>query len=212
MKFCLAVAALFLLSVQLSAQTVRPKGSFQFHIGLPIIIGNQAFKGMMQGLVSGTAHYQYTLKNSMSFGVGVNYDYFTINEFKIPEKRFGGMHAPVAFIKFGQEKFYSSSFGTDFSVKAGYGVNVLNSKGVAGQPSYSQMIQAGYLEPNLGFILVSDERTAFKINIGYTIHSFGFWPYMIGLKTNGGYNPKNFSDPTTSLVFGFVYVHYFRMR
>ena len=44
----------------LVAQNIKPKGSFQVHIGLPVNIANEPFKGFMQGLVIGSAHYQLT--------------------------------------------------------------------------------------------------------------------------------------------------------
>jgi hypothetical protein len=208
-----ALTILFCLNLVLAqAQSLEPKGSVQFNVGLPINLGNEAFKGIMQGLVNGSFHYQYTLKNSISFGIGANYTYFDVNEFKVSEPLFGGMHTPAVFLKLGSEKFHTSTFGTDISVKAGIAQTVINTSANKENGVNSVLIQSSYIEPMLGLIMLSDEKFGLRFNFSYGIYGFGFTPYQLGLNSHEGFNPKEFSKVTSFFSFGFAYTHYFRMH
>ena len=76
---------LFLISISLNikAQKIDPDDSFTFELCLPNSFVNKPYKTIMQGLVSASPYYQYTLKSGISFGAGVHYSYFAINEFRI---------------------------------------------------------------------------------------------------------------------------------
>jgi hypothetical protein len=190
---------------------MRPKGSFQVGIGLPVSLANEVFKGIMQGLVNGSILYNYTLKNSISFGAGVNYTYFNVNEFKVNEPLFGGMHTPAAFLKIGLEKFHSSNFGTDFSIKVGYAESFITTNLNRENGVDPYRVSSTYFEPIIGLILVGDEETAFKFNFSFATYGFGFRPNYLGLKSNAGYDPVDFTKVVTHISVGFSYVHYFRM-
>ncbi|MFM7387640.1 MAG: hypothetical protein ACKO5L_05730, partial [Bacteroidota bacterium] len=66
--------------------------SFVIELGLPNAFVNAPFKNIMQGLVYVSPMYQYTLKSGISFGAGVHYSYFNVNQFRINQKVYGGMH------------------------------------------------------------------------------------------------------------------------
>ncbi len=205
------IVLIMLFSASLGrSQNIIPKMSYHFNVGLPVNTANESFKGIMQGLINGSTHFQYTLKNALCFGIGVNYTFFSLNEFKIAEANRGGVHMASGFLKFGHEKFHSSNFGTDFGLKMGYSLNYFNSDTIRVNEGKMREIGSLYIEPNFGFMLTMDESTTIKLAIGYAIQDFGFRPTLIGLGSDGAYNPAFFSRPTQYLTIGFGYTHYFK--
>jgi hypothetical protein len=47
------------------------------------------------------------------------------------------------------------------------------------------------------------------LNIGYPIYGYGFTPWMIGIDSNIGYDPTEYSKPSSFLSVGFAYTYYF---
>jgi len=207
--FGIFLISVFLYSTVIKAQNIVPKASFHVNFGLPVNTANPSFKGIMQGLVNGSTHFQYTLKNALCFGLGINYTYFSLNEFKISEANKGGIHMASAFLKVGHEKFHSAVFGTDFGLKMGYSVNFLNSDTIRVNEGGMRKVESLYIEPNFGFMLAMDETTTIKLAIGYAIQGFGFRPTLIGLASDGAYNPIFFDKPTQYITIAFGYTHYF---
>jgi hypothetical protein len=194
------------------AQNISPKASFHANFGLPVNTANESFKGIMQGLFNSSVHLQYTLENSLCFGLGANYTYFSLNEFKIAEANKGGLLMPSAFVKIGQEKFHSSNFGTDCGVKMGYTMNLFKSDSILVNEGKARQLGSLYVEPTVGFMLTIDENTTIKLAIGYVVQNFGFEPTRMGLASNGAYDPNNFGVPTQYLTIGFGYTHYFKNK
>ncbi len=203
--FCLCFSAAY-------GQNITPKSSFHVNFGLPVNIANESFKGIMQGLINSSIHYQYTLDNSLCFGLGLNYSYFTLNEFKIAETNKGGVMMPSGFFKVGHEKFHSSNFGTDVGLKMGYTLNYFKSDTIIANEGKPREVGSLYIEPTVGFMLTIDEKTTIKLAIGYVIQNFGFRPTLIGLASDGAYNPSNFDTITQYLTIGFGYTHYFKSK
>jgi hypothetical protein len=212
LKFYTVLILLLGFASNSTAQNIVPRSSFQVNIGLPVNSGNKSFKGIMQGLVNGSSHFQYTLENSLCFGVGINYTYFTLNEFKVKEKIKGGLQMGSLFLKVGQEKFHTSNFGTDIGLKAGYNFSIFNSDSLSSQGNSNQVSRNLYIEPQFGLMLTMDENTTIKLAVGYVIQNFGFRPSDMGLASNNGFDPSNFNKPTQYLTIGFGYTHYFKTR
>ncbi len=194
------------------SQNINPRASFHANFGLPINTANESFKGIMQGLFNSSVHFQYTLENSLCFGLGVNYTYFSLNEFKIAEANKGGLLMPSGFFKIGQEKFHSSNFGTDIGVKMGYTMNLFKSDTIIANEGQLRQLGSLYFEPNFGFMLTIDENTTIKLAIGYVVQNFGFQPTRMGLASNGAYDPSKFDTATQYLTVGFGYTHYFKNK
>lgn len=194
------------------AQNITPKASFHVNFGLPVSIANESFKGIMQGLVNSSAHFQYTLKNALCIGAGINFTYFSLNEFKIAETNKGGIFMPSAFLKVGHEKFHTSNFGTDVGLKMGYTMNYFKSDSIMANEGRARELGSLYIEPNFGFMLTIDESTTIKLAIGYVVQNFGFRPSLLGLSTEGGFSPTNFDKITQYLTIGFGYTHYFKSK
>lgn len=210
LKIHIVIFFLVAYSGVVKAQNIIPKASFQVNIGLPVNIGNESFKGIMQGLFNSSTHFQYTLENSLCFGLGLNYTYFTLNEFKVTESINGGLQMGSLFLKVGHEKFHTSNFGTDIGIKAGYNCSIFNSDSLTSQGNRNKTLQNLYIEPQAALMLTMDENTTIKLSVGYIFQNFGFSPSDIGLSSNNGYNPINFNKKTQYLTIGFGYAHYFK--
>ena len=178
------------------SQAIDPDDSFTIELGLPNSFVNKPFMSIMQGLVAVSPLYQYTLKNHLSFGLGLHYTYFAVNEFRIPTKVYGGMHTIAAFAKFGHEKFWTERFATDIGVKFGYGL-------------FFKRLNAPYLEPIIGLVLASDVASSFRLTIGYAFYGFSYRPWLIGVDSNLGYDAAELNKLSSFLTVGFGYTHYF---
>lgn len=210
MKRCLILVFLvFTLHINTNAQTeFSPKGSFKVEIELPNNATNTAFRDLMQGLVCLTPSYQYTLVNTLSFGFGLRYNYFDVNEFKNTVDLAGGMHTAGAFAKIGQEKFYGN-FGVDYGLRAGYTVNFMatnKNEELLGRPFNNSAV---FIEPHLGLALMANEKTSFRIALGYAFHGFEFRPEQVGLDSFSGIGEDQLNTVTSYFTIGFGYSYYF---
>lgn len=205
-----AYSILFLFTS--NAQSITPRASYHVNVGLPVNLTNESFKGIMQGLINVSTHYQYTMENTFCIGAGINFTYFSLNEFKISEPVSGGVFMPSAFLKLGQEKFHSQNFGTDVGLKMGYTMNYFKSDSIMALDGAPRELGCLYVEPNVGLMLLMDESTTIKLAIGYVIQNFGFRPTLMGLKSDGAYSPNGFDRITQYLTIGFGYTHYFKSK
>jgi len=213
MKFTVAACSLFLLVWNpvrsYSQERMDIDDSFVLELGLPNSFVNGAFKNIMQGLVYVSPMYQYTLKSGLSFGAGVHYSYFNVNQFRINQDVSGGMHNGAAFLKLGYEKFWSPSLATDISIKAGlvqsaFTTDTLKKLGYTYQARVSP-----YFEPNLGICLASDVNASFRLTLGYAFYGFGFRPANLGIDSDLGYAPAELNKISSFLIVGFGYSRYF---
>ncbi|MFY7944853.1 MAG: hypothetical protein ACOVNZ_09735 [Crocinitomicaceae bacterium] len=200
----------FLLStMHFFAQKIDPDDSFTFELCLPNSFVNKPYKTIMQGLVSASPYYQYSLKSGISFGVGVHYSYFAINEFRMPVKVFGGIHTGAAFLKLGHEKFWTERFGTDIGCKFGYLQSFAVSDLLRSQGNLFNQTEALFLEPTIGFVLTADVNSSYRLTVGYPIYGYTFTPWTIGYDSTLGYSESEFSKTSSFLNVGFAYTFYF---
>jgi hypothetical protein len=188
---------------------IIPKHTFNVIVGLPNTVVNKPFRRLMVGIVDVNPYYQFSLRNSIVFGAGVRYTLFKVNEFKTPVPIYGMMHSFGGFVKIGYEKFITTRFAVDFSVKVGFmGFSVdtdLNKNLHNGIYRYD----AGFVEPTMGFILSATERSSYRLVFGYTVQSYAFKLSQIGTLNSGGYSIKENKRPTQFITFGLGYTHYF---
>lgn len=183
--------------------------SFVIELGLPNGFANAPFKNIMQGLVYVSPMYQYTLKSGLSFGAGVHYSYFNVNQFRINQDVYGGMHNGAAFLKLGYERFWTPTLATDISLKAGlvqsaFTTDTLKKLGFTYQARISS-----YLEPNIGICLASDVNASFRLTLGYAFYGFGFRPMNLGINSDLGYSTSELNKISSYLIVGFGYSRYF---
>jgi hypothetical protein len=213
MKKVILLGCVILFSKSLFGQ-FEPKHTFNMEVGMPVPIANKSFKGIMKGVVSISPYYQYRLSNSLAFGTGIQYNYLQVNPTKVPpsEKAKGGMHSVGVFLKVSKEKFHNEQFATDFGVKMGYSQTYFVTDSNEKKYGKPQQVNSISIAPMLGLILSVDEFSSYRFTLGYTVQGFGFSPQRIGIATNGGYDPDNFSNPTHYLIVGFGFTHYFHKK
>lgn len=205
------ISFLFILcaSLNISAQKIDPDDSFTFELCLPNSFVNKPYKTIMQGLVSASPYYQYTLKSGISFGAGVHYSYFAINEFRMPVKVFGGIHTGAAFLKLGHEKFWTERFGTDIGCKFGYLQSYAVSDLLRSKGMFYRQTEALFIEPTIGFVLSADVNCSYRLTIGYPFYGYSFTPETIGYNSDMGFDLTEFSKNCSFLNVGFAYTFYF---
>jgi hypothetical protein len=209
MKYLIALFYLIFSVQDIKAQKIDPDDSFTIELCLPNSFVNKPYKTIMQGLVSVSPFYQYSLKNGISFGAGFHYSYFNINQFRMPVKIFGGIHTGAAFIKLGHEKFWRERFGTDIGCKIGYLrsysiSDLLRTNGIQFNKS-----EALFIEPTIGFVLSADVNCSYRLTVGYPLYGYTFTPWMIGYDSKLGYADAEFSKTCSFLNVGFAYTFYF---
>jgi len=183
--------------------------SFVIELGLPNGFINKPFKDIMQGLVYVAPMYQYTFKNGLSLGAGAHYSYFNVNQFRINQDVYGGMHSGAVFVKFGYERFWTPSLATDLSIKAGF-VQTAFSTDTLKKLGYTYQARvSNYLEPNIGICLASDVNASFRLSLGYAFYGFGFRPFNLGVASDLGYSASEFNKVCSFLIVGFGYSRYF---
>lgn len=196
----------------LLGQKVEPKYTFNVELTLPGAVVNEPFNAIMQGLASGAVYGQYSFPFHLNIGAGVKYSLFTINEFKVPSPVYGNMQSGTGFMKIGWDKFHNDRFATDVGVKVGYTEHFVFTDVNKANGNNPWRVNSTNLEATLGLILTADEKTSYRLVLGYGGYGFGFKPEMIGLASNEGYNPANFSKPTQYFILGFGYTYYFGQK
>jgi hypothetical protein len=205
----ISVTFLFLMSVLVSFAQVDVDDSFTLEIGLPNNFSNVPNKTIMQGLICVSPSYQYAFKSGLAIGIGLHYTYFNINQFRVTEKVFGGIHNGAAYVKIGHEKFWGDFFGTDFGVKLGYMESYSNTNLLRYKGMQFKRTQAFYIEPTMAFILASDVNASFRLTVSYPFYGYSFSPEMIGVSTSLGYTADQISKTNSALTVGFGYTRYF---
>ena len=205
MKFGLIFFFSLIVS-SINAQAINLDDSFTFELGLPNATNNKAYRSIMQGLVCISPTYQYALKNGISFGIGLHYSYFAINEFKVQPKIFGGIHSAAAFLKLGYEKFWTERFGTETGCKIGY----LNSFSKSDSIKNHIKTEATFIEPFISLIATSSVNSSYRFTIGFPFYGYRFTPETIGiLDSNLGYSNADFSKIASAFTISFGYTFYF---
>lgn len=188
---------------------ITPKHTFNLVAGLPNATVNKPFESIMRGIVDVNPYYQYSLPNSIVFGAGFRYIHYAVNEFRTPEPLDGVMHSLGGFLKFGYEKFYTTRFAMDFSVKVGYNWHILDTDLNDKIRGGAYRFDSGFVEPTVGFILSATEHSSYRLTIGYTFQGFIFTPHQLGTQMNGGWEPKEYSKSSQIITFGLGYTYYF---
>lgn len=189
---------------------ITPKHQFSIDLGLPNTALNKPFSSIMQGIVKVSPYYQHTLENGIGMGIGFNYSYLKINQFRVNNPINGGMHNMALYGKIAYEKFHSMRFGTEYALRVGYNQatffsdsnNVVNNGNV---------VKGGlYIEPTVSVVLTADEWTSFRFYVGYGVLSHGFSPRDIGEQSNLGYDVAEFDKRTQIFSAGFGFTYYFK--
>ncbi|MBM3418235.1 MAG: hypothetical protein FJY17_04855 [Bacteroidetes bacterium] len=218
------ILLLFLIAsaTHTSAQKIDPDDSFTFELCLPNGTANKPFREIMQGVVSATPYYQYTLKNALSFGLGMNYSYYAINQFRVTQKILGGIHQGAAFLKIGHEKFWSERMGTDIGVKIGYSELFVKSNLLASQGISFRRMDGLFIEPTISYVITTDVNSSLRLVLGFPFYNFKFQPWTVGEgswvyatsssgdnNTPGVYEEQTTKSNASAFSIGFGYTFYF---
>lgn len=190
---------------------IKPLHQVSLELGLPNGATNKPFSSMMQGLVNVAPYYQFSLKNKLAFGVGANYAFFKINQFRVPGTINGGMHNYGGYVRVAYEQFHSQRFGTEYSVKMGYNQAQIYSDSLKVYHTTTVKNYA-YVAPTAAIILTNSEWTSYRFYVSYTFTNMGFSPFDLGANTASGYDLNEFDRKSQFLTVGFGFSYYFKQR
>ena len=217
----LFVYLVFVLNFQLKAQEFEFDDSFTFELCLPNAIVNKPYSEIMQGVVSTGGVYQYTTNIGLSTGIGFNYSYYSINQFRVSQKIVGGQHHLAGFLKIGHEWFWTDRFATDIGIKVGYSEDYFLSDLLQANDVIYRKLNGIHFEPTASFVLSSDVNSSYRLIIGFPFYNFQFNPWTLGEgswnystlgsdnNTPGVYDEIDSQKNAVGLVIGFGYTFYF---
>lgn len=209
-KLIVLISFMIGASYATNAQSITPKWTYNVELTLPVAMGNVPYDDIMQGLINGSMYGQYSFPFHFNVGLGAKYTYLTINEFSVPEPRFGGVHSAYGFLKLGYDKFHNDRFATDYGLKLGYGNNYFYSYLESSTDRLNVEVPSSIVEGTVAFILSADERNSYRWVIGYGFQGYNFQLSHIGIAGNEGYTESEINRPTNYLIVGFGYTYYFK--
>jgi hypothetical protein len=187
------------------AQPGIEKWSITGELMLPSGQSNKAFKSYLNGLVVAQPKLTYSISKHWYASVGPRYMYYTVSEFKVPQKMNGGLHVAGGNVELGYKAWQTPKFGIEFGVKVGAAAYLFRTDSTKTQGN--RQVTAMNYEPNIQFVLLSDEAVAYRWIVGYNFAGFAFQPDMIRA-TGGGYKPDDLKASTQSIVVGFGITYY----
>lgn len=173
---------------------------------LPSDKSNKAFRGFMSGLVVANPMLTYQFSKHFYGSIAPRYMYFSVSEFKVPQKMNGGMHVAGGHLEFGYTSWQSKNFAIEFGCKVGAARYMFRTDST--RTLGFRDINAMYYEPNVQFVLMADEAVAYRWIVGYNFSGFAFRPDMIQA-TWGGYKLEDLQASTQSIVIGFGISYFF---
>lgn len=207
-RFVGILTTILLVNLELHAQIGNDKLNFTIEAALPSGRANPAFRNYLNGLVS--AHPKVEVKFGRQFyaAIGGKYSYYSISEFKVPNKMRGGAHTYGGFIEAGWNKWQTERFALELGLKVGVAQTqfVTDSTRKIG----IQRVNAIFLEPTISFILAADEAVAYRWIVGYDISGYAFKPSHVGIVGNGGFSDNELKKASQTLIVGFGFSYYFK--
>ncbi len=176
---------------------------------LPVSSGNSLFKTWVQGLGGGGVSVKYRYLDQWVLGIGGQYSYFVINEFKVPTPVRGNMQVASGFLEIGHEKHHTETVGTSFTLRTGYSQAFFNSSLCTSTGVKKKGIESVFIQPTASLVLMADEISSFRFTFGYSFHSFAMTPDRICSPTAGGFEPSDYKRGTSYLYISLGYTHYF---
>lgn len=204
----LAIAcALCFFTLFAHGQLSKDVWSITGELSLPSGRSNPAFRNYLNGLINVHPKIAYKPVEHWYVALGPKYMYYTISEYKVPQKINGGMHVVGGDLEVGWTKWQGPHFGIEFGVKTGvvsqlFVTDITRETGI-------QRVNCIYTEPTLSLILLADEAVAYRWIVGYNISGYHFKPYHLGFDTMDGYTDSDLNKPAQSLLVGFGMTYYF---
>jgi len=150
---------------------------------------------------------QYKFAKTLFVAAGARYSYYTVSEFKVPEKTTGGANSFGGFVEIGWNSWQTRRFGLEAGLKTGFAQTVF----ITGltRATGIQRVNAAFFQPTISLILAADEAVAYRWIVGYNVDMYNFQPHHLGMTAQGGYTADDLRKPSQSLLVGFAFTYYF---
>lgn len=204
---------IILICLQIRAQETQkelPRISIRSDMGIPKVIGSQAFRTSFLGIYE--FNFSTNIRIAKNYFVGIGYkdallrtqDYF--KKLNVNTK----MQSHNGYIRIGFDRFYAENSFATFSINSGYNFSkytgtVLKNDTLA--HSYPAQFTGAFIEPEIGMYILLDPNFAIGAHISYyynttkydpTLPYLTHWRDFDKLKNNAGMNWLTFG-------FGFYY-------
>lgn len=202
------VSCLLIVSFTTFSQIKNERWSITGELILPSGTLSKPYKNYLNGLVYARPTIQYRLPSNIFFGLAPRYSYYTIAEYKVPEKMTGGMHTIGGDLELGYVYKASEKWSIQFSSRFGYATQLYRTDSTRAnqiKPSSSGLI----VEPIVSFILASDEAVCYRWIFGYSFSNNAFSPEKLGMDNYGGFKTTDFRGPQQSILVGFGISYFF---
>ncbi len=160
--------------------------SIRGNIGIPRVVGSQAFRTSFAGLYEGNLSVNLKLFSNFFVGIGYQASQFQNNKFL----KFQYFNASIpyntrllcngAFVKLGYDRFFSDKGYASFSLNSGLMlnnyINVNADTSISNRPFVIQDFSGGYLQPETSINFIVDKHLAFSIMLSYTTLFYKYDP------------------------------------
>lgn len=199
----------FLLVLMCSVSAFAQPGINKWSIGgellLPSSKANPAFRSFMNGLLVAQPKVTFQPTKHWFLSAGPRYMYYTVSEFKVPQKMNGGIHIVGGGLEVGYSTWQGKRFAVEFGMKVGAAHYMFRTDST--RTLGNRQLTAMYYEPNVQFVLMADEAVAYRWIMGYNFAGYAFRPDMVQ-STWGGYKLQDLGASTQSIVIGFGITYY----
>lgn len=149
--------------------------SIKMDFKMPVTLSNEAFSDAFTGMISSNIFFEKPIVANVNLGFGMNYSYYQIDKFNVPDTTTGGMQAYTPFIRVAYEKFVTERGILGFGLNMGYSTMVFNSESCLVRHGDGTTTEnAFYLEPQLSYNIFSQNNLAFGFTISYSFYNSTF--------------------------------------
>ena len=213
-------ACLFLLvltAIKLQAQDVRRDAMSPYTIrgnmGIQKPLTSGKFQQSFAGLYEGNISFNARIGTNFSAGFGYQNTYFKNNQFL--KRKISNAQLPYhtslicdgAFLRLGYDRFFRTNGFVSYALNGGYTfcryTNVNNDSSAANSPYPGKTFNSPYIQPEVSFNFVMEQRLAFSLFLSYTTMFYKYDARAPRLNHFPEIEDKGNSFPMSYFSFGF---------
>lgn len=211
---CIFFITVCLISITIFSQEKTDVKFSRFAIranaGIPKIISSEAFHNSFSGVVTADVNVTYKVFSNVFVGAGYAYTYFKSQKHFTDQRINTNMQAHNGYLKVGMDKKAGDKSFVTLSVNAGYNFNQYQSvvyKHDSLKGKYPTQFSSSFIEPIIGFYLITDPNFAIGAHISYNYNFSQFNPKYAGFDKWLSYDKlsANWNISMITLGFGFYF-------
>ena len=203
MQVRLIAILFFLVPVVFYGQKNDLPASIKVDFKMPVTLSNDAFSDAFTGMISSNVLFEKPIFANVNLGVGLNYSYYQIDKFNVPDTANGGMQTLTPFVRVAYEKFVSERGVFAFGLNMGYATMVFNSESCLARHGNGKSTENSfYFEPQLSYNVFSQKNVAFGFVVSYSFYNSTFDSDLICVDHSNWPSASSFEGKYGVLNFG----------